>query len=72
MAISILKSKIYFLKYLPPARPKLVPELKILRIHEIWHFRYFKYTDFHFNVKNGFYEIFISCQAKLASRLKLL
>ena len=28
MSISILMSKIIFIKYLPPVRPKLVPKLK--------------------------------------------
>ena len=31
--ISILMSKIFFIKYLPSARPKLVPKLKTLRIY---------------------------------------
>ena len=31
--ISILMSKIIFIKYLPPARPKLDPQLKVLRIY---------------------------------------
>ena len=29
---SILMSKVIFMKYLPPVRPKVVPKLKILRI----------------------------------------
>ena len=32
MLISILMSKIIFMKYSPPVRPKLVPKLKMLRI----------------------------------------
>ena len=31
--ISILMSKIVFIKYLPPVWPKLVPKLKILKIY---------------------------------------
>ena len=31
--IPILMLKIIFIKYLPPVRPKLVPKLKMLRIH---------------------------------------
>ena len=33
MPISILMSKIIFKKYLPPVTPKLVPELKMIRIY---------------------------------------
>ena len=33
MPILILMSKIIFIKYLPPARPKLVPKLKMLRTY---------------------------------------
>ena len=33
MPISILMLKIIFIKYLPPVRPKLVPQLKMLRIY---------------------------------------
>ena len=39
---------------------------------EIWHIRYFKYANLDFEVKNAFYEIFTSCQAKLTPKLKLL
>ena len=33
LPILILMSKITFMKYLPPARPKLVPKLKMVRIY---------------------------------------
>ena len=33
MAISILMSKMIFIKYLPPLRPKFVPKLKVPRIY---------------------------------------
>ena len=33
MPISILMSKMIFMKYLPPGRPKFVPKLKMLRIY---------------------------------------
>ena len=33
ISISILMSKIVFIKYLPPVRPKLVPKLKMLRMY---------------------------------------
>ena len=72
MLILILKSKINFIKYLPPARLKLFPKMKYLEFIEILYIWYFKYTNFDFNVKNVFYEIFTSCQAKLPLRLKML
>ena len=33
MPISILMSKMIFIKYLPPVGPKLVPKLKVLKIY---------------------------------------
>ena len=33
MPILIFISKMIFMKYLPPVRPKLVPEFKMLRIY---------------------------------------
>ena len=33
MPIAILTSKMIFIKYLPPGRPKLVPKLKMLKIY---------------------------------------
>ena len=33
MPISILMTKMIFIEYLPPARPKLVPNLKVPRIY---------------------------------------
>ena len=33
MPISISMSKMIFMKYLPPVRPKLIPKLKMLRIY---------------------------------------
>ena len=68
---SILMSKIISIKYLPLGRPKLVAKLN-LEFTEIRHIRYFKYANLDFNVRNGFYEIFTSCQAKLTPRLNLL
>ena len=44
MPISILMSKIIFKKYLPSVGSKLVPKLNWLI--EVWHVRYFRYTDF--------------------------
>ena len=57
--ISILMSKITFIKYLSLVWPKLVAKLKVLRIN-------------FFDLKNGFYEIFTCYQGKLTPRLKLL
>ena len=51
MPISILMSEIIF-KYLPLVRRKLVSKLKVLRVIEIWHTRYFKYANLDFDVKN--------------------
>ena len=60
MPISILMSKIYFMKYLPPVRPKLFPKLKMLIIY--WNFAdMYWWTDFDSNDKNDFYEIFNCC-----------
>ena len=50
-------------------KTQISPKIKNI---EIWRIRYFKYTDFEFNIKNDFYEIFTSCQTKLTPRLKLL
>ena len=61
MPNSVLMSKISFMKYLPPVRPKLIPKLKSSEVIEIWHIRYFKYANFDYDVKNGFYEIFANC-----------
>ena len=68
--ILILMSKIVFIKYLLPVRPKSVPKLKSSEFFEIWHIRYFKYTNFDFNIKNNFYEIFTTCQAQISSKIK--
>ena len=49
------------MKYLPPVGPKLIPKLKSSEVIEIWRIRYFKYADFDYDVKKGFYEIFTNC-----------
>ena len=54
MQISILMSKIIFMKYFPPVRPKFVPRLKFSEVIEIWLIRYFSYADLNFDVKNDF------------------
>ena len=54
MSISILISKMIFVKYLPPVRPKLVPKLKVPQIYWNWHNWYFTYADLDFNVKNDY------------------
>ena len=61
MPNSVLMSKISFMKYLPPVGPKLIPKLKSSEVIEIWRIRYFKYADFDYDVKKGFYEIFTNC-----------
>ena len=56
--ISILMSKIDFVKYLSPG------------FIEIWHIWYFKYADLNFNVKNNFYETFTTCQTQIGPIIK--
>ena len=72
MPNSILMSRASFMKYLPPARPIFVPKLKMLRMYEIWHIQYFKYTKLYFNFKNTFYEIFTNVMSQLAPKIKML
>ena len=67
---SILMSKIIFVKYGLPAKPKLFPRLKMLKFIEIWHIWYFKYTDFDFNVKNNFCQIFTTCYVQISPKIK--
>ena len=52
--------------------PNWSQNVKCSEFIEIWHIRYFKYANLDFEFKNGFYELFTSCQAKLTPRLKLL
>ena len=53
--ILILMSKMIFIKYLTPVRPKLVQKLKYSEFIESWHIRYFKYANLDFDVKRVFY-----------------
>ena len=69
MPISILISKIIFMKYLPPVRPKFVPQ-KCSIVIEIWHIRYLKYPSVGYDVENGFYEIFGNYSAKIGPKIK--
>ena len=48
-------SKMIFIKYLTPVRPKLVQKLKYSEFIESWHIRYFKYANLDFDVKRVFY-----------------
>ena len=52
MPISVLMPKIIFIKYLLPAKPKLVPKLKIFRVYGNL---IFEITDLDFNVKNDLF-----------------
>ena len=61
MTISILMSKMIFIKYLPPVTPKFISELKVPRIYWNWSICYFKYADLNFKVKNNFFKIFTTC-----------
>ena len=71
IAISILMSKIIFIKYLPPGRPKLVPKLIVLRI-------YWKLAHLMFQIRRSqfscqkcfFYQIFTNCQAPIGPKMK--
>ena len=61
------------MKYLAPARPKLVPKSKILRIIEIWNIRHFKYSDFDVNVRKIIFVKYLpTVSPKLLSKLKML
>ena len=72
MPISILMSKIIFMKYLPPVRSKLVPKLKMLRIY--WNLAHliFKHVDLNLNVKNIFIKYLPPVRPKLVPKLKML
>ena len=54
MPISILMSKMIFIKSLQPVTPKLTPNWKCSGFTEIWHMWYFEYRDLDFDVKNYF------------------
>ena len=54
-------SKMIFIKYLPPVKPKFITKLKVLRIYRNLEHLYFKYADLNFDFKNNFYEIFTIC-----------
>ena len=43
------------MKYLPPVRPKFVPQ-KCSIVIEIWHIKYLKYPSVGYDVENDFYE----------------
>ena len=53
MPISISMSKMIFIKYLLPVKPKLVPILKVSRIYR--NLAHFIYANLNFDVKNDFY-----------------
>ena len=60
MSISVLMSKIIFMKYLLPVRSKLVPKLK--NAQSLLKFGTFDILNtFDFNVKNIFYQTFTTC-----------
>ena len=68
----LIENEIIFIKYLLPVQPNWSQNEKRSEVIEIWHTRYFKYGNMDFDAKNGFYEIFTSCKAKLTPKLKLL
>ena len=64
MPISILMSKMIFIKYLPPVRPKLFQNEKCLEFIEIWHIEYFYYANLDLKPKY-FYQVLTKCKAKI-------
>ena len=72
MPISILTSKIIFMKYLPPARSKLVPKMKILRIYRNLAHLIFKYPDLKFDVKVIFIKYLPPIRPTLVPKLRVL
>ena len=70
MPNSVLMSKISFMKYLPPVRPKLIPKLKSSEVIEIWHIRYFKYAVSIMTSKMVFMKYLPIVRPKLISKLK--
>ena len=69
MHVNNFLSKIIFIKYLPSARPKLIPKLKILKIY--WNLAHLISSTPISNVKDIFYEIFSPVRPKLALKLKI-
>ena len=72
MPISILTSKIIFMKYLPPARSKLVPKMKMLRIYRNLAHLIFKYPDLKFDVKVIFIKYLPPIRPTLVPKLRVL
>ena len=56
------------MKYLPPAAPKLVQKLKMLRIYLNLTHLMFKYVSLDLHVKNNFYQIFTTCQTHISPK----
>ena len=72
MPILILKSKIYFMKYLSSSRPKLAPKLKLLRI--CWNLVYliFQVCQFQSKCKKKIIKNkkFTTCQAQMSPKIE--
>ena len=65
-------SKMIFIKYLTPVRPKLVQKLKYSEFIESWHIRYFKYANLDFDVKRVFYIKYLPItRRQLVPKLKI-
>ena len=69
--ISLLMSKIIFIKYVLPAGLNWSQNQKCSEFIEIWPNWYFKYVGFDFDVKYNFYEILASCLAKICPKIKI-
>ena len=63
-------SKIIFMKYLPPPRPKMVPKLKMLRIY--WNLAHviFRISRSRFWCQKLFLVILTICSAKIGPKIK--
>ena len=73
ISISILMSKIIFIKYLPPFRPKLVPKLKMFRIY--WNCGTFDISNIPISIlmwKIIFMKYLPPVRSKLIPKLKVL
>ena len=61
LSIAHVMSTMVFLKYLPRARPKMFPKLRILRIYQNLAHLIFQVCRYLFDIKNSFRKIFKTC-----------
>ena len=71
LLIAHIMSKIIFMKYLPPPRPKMVPKLKMLRIY--WNLAHviFRISRFRFWCQKLFL-LNTTCSAQIDPKLKVV